>query len=498
MIKVISWNLLSQSYAPLYEKRLLLQDNQDIEIDHITSIFNFDRRILKFKQEIKELQADIICFQELDFLEDIEDILKDSGYKYKFMKRPNKKLDGLLIAWNYEKYQYINEVRVNYNDLGMKSDFITQKHNIGYIIRLLVIESNKILTISNTHLYFAPHREELRLMQTELLLTKLKDDENVIFCGDFNSLPGSKVYNLICKQEIKLLGKSAGFVCDETLGKLAKNLRALGISCVQLNGIVKAGNEAVEKLHHLIETENRIFLTTSRQFYQRRVCPVRSVLIKASSVNDNFEQLVEHTGLKLDPSKFYLRCVKCDGDIKLIKRDSIPQDRIGGNGCVSGKNHVPLKVIERVEDDISMCVGCEQLFWWDDEYNYTSTSSKKSSSARIKALVEKLSIIQKRALDKRKFKSRLTYRDRVVSVQDRIYSSPILLIDTDVARSDIDTNITSEFKGRLDYIFCSPTFKILSHSVKPEMKEPFLPSLTWPSDHCRVESIIKLKLTSNG
>jgi hypothetical protein len=59
------------------------------------------------------------------------------------------------------------------------------------------------LCVANTHIYWDPEFEDVKLWQTWVLcqeLEKLVSDRQlpILLCGDFNSMPDSAVYDLLC------------------------------------------------------------------------------------------------------------------------------------------------------------------------------------------------------------------------------------------------------------------------------------------------------------
>lgn len=82
-------------------------------------------------------------------------------------------------------------------------------------------KTGKILCVANTHLYFHPDADHIRLLQFYLsllyvqhvrhnLLQRLQcpeHDVSVVYCGDFNSVPECGIYRLMTQKAVP-----AGFV----------------------------------------------------------------------------------------------------------------------------------------------------------------------------------------------------------------------------------------------------------------------------------------------
>lgn len=75
-------------------------------------------------------------------------------------------------------------------------------------------DTNKMLIVANTHLYFHPDADHIRLLQmalnmkyVEFVYSQMKtkhnlndDDLTIIFCGDFNSVPECGIYQLMTQK----------------------------------------------------------------------------------------------------------------------------------------------------------------------------------------------------------------------------------------------------------------------------------------------------------
>lgn len=543
-VKVMSWNVLADCYVPPYKKRIEtyflkkpFRSNDETNLQELSERFKWEKRSLKIKQVI-ERAADILCLQEVDHCETFyEPTLLGLGYHFSYCKRPNDKSDGVLIAWKQDLFDKVNELQVDLNEVCSKEDTITQKNNVGLVCTLKDKRSEKVFVVATCHLHWNPKLEELRLMQATFFLDKVHllvsqacDQHGLalealpyIVCGDFNSLPSSKVYTLLKTGCHEIKGERKGFVCDASLGKVAKYLRAVGISAIH----VTTSNTSTEislldELKVRREYQGRIFLTTSKRLYQRRDCPLSSMLIKSQATDNCFQQVIKETGYELCSSDFYTICVKCNGKINPVNRNDIPSSRISQLSYVeyrvqtmttttttsiasaaTGPNQVPQKIYNSSEEMISMCDDCGQLFWWDDDFAFTSNRNKKSSSARMKSLVqrlEELSLNSKAEQDGSTFLAesagQVSYRSKILSQQARQYRVKLKLVDSIEHEESLrlNTNFTlgaQGFKGCLDYVFYAPgSLSLVSSAITPSFPptaEPqYLPSDSWPSDHCCV------------
>jgi CCR4-NOT transcription complex subunit 6 len=68
--------------------------------------------------------------------------------------------------------------------------------NNAYIIIQLKTKHFKEITVCTTHITSNPKFSDIKILQSYLIAKKLEKYKRVIFCGDFNSKPDSKVYEL--------------------------------------------------------------------------------------------------------------------------------------------------------------------------------------------------------------------------------------------------------------------------------------------------------------
>lgn len=78
------------------------------------------------------------------------------------------------------------------------------------------LDTGNFLLIANTHLYFHPDADHIRLLQGGICMTYLEDIYNkiignlegsgktvsLIFCGDFNSVPECGIYKLMTEKYV--------------------------------------------------------------------------------------------------------------------------------------------------------------------------------------------------------------------------------------------------------------------------------------------------------
>eukprot|EP01084_Bolivina_argentea_P292084 502056_1 len=169
--KIISFNILADCYAlsnktyPKYCSKQYL--NGDYRFHFITTL-------------LSKQNADIIALQEVDQPELIK--FDNKLYKTFFQKKPNKKQDGLLLAFNKHKFcTYSNSIAtcIQLNDLSYgtnseNSKVYYRRNCIALYILLTPINNNKhIFIIVNTHLYYHRDSDDIRLRQVAYIMNTI-------------------------------------------------------------------------------------------------------------------------------------------------------------------------------------------------------------------------------------------------------------------------------------------------------------------------------------
>jgi mRNA deadenylase 3'-5' endonuclease subunit Ccr4 len=162
----------------------------------------FSRRLEKITAVIRSSNLDIICFQELDCVQFMEQFsfLKQEGFDFVLQKR-NKKLEDLS-----------SEKQRELQPMSLATAFRVSKFSLAWSVsksRVLSVglklhHSDVTLCVVNCHLEAAPHKEAIRLRQldsTFATIAPMAPASGVtVVCGDFNSLPASKVYSHVLKR----------------------------------------------------------------------------------------------------------------------------------------------------------------------------------------------------------------------------------------------------------------------------------------------------------
>lgn len=217
-ISVMSFNLLSRHYMwkPVFGY---------LEQEYLSWS---DYRFPLINLMIRQFNCDIMCFQEMEHL--IYEKFWSKGFPspnyHSFYvrklepvywgDRPSENIDGVGIFVNGDKFdvldsqaihfgEYIMQHHVKFNVTKATVERVIPRNTVALLVKLRDKRNGKILYVTNTHLYWSPKFNDVKIIQTKLLLNVLHDfidhdclrDPCIIMCGDFNSNPSSKVFQLL-------------------------------------------------------------------------------------------------------------------------------------------------------------------------------------------------------------------------------------------------------------------------------------------------------------
>ncbi|XP_048578715.1 carbon catabolite repressor protein 4 homolog 4 [Nematostella vectensis] len=210
-LSIVTYNTLADCYIPqadMYphtELKFLFRDGISSRRHHLLT------------EEIRWLNADIFCLQELDdwYYNGIIDKFMDSlGYSGVYMKKADPKLDGLAIFYRRSKFKKAK------TDMVLLSDFIDKLtgdkkmtgYKTGHVLLMVALESledGSILAIGNTHslCHLGKHvitttaqilcAAQAMLKFVQSLQSTTDDRVPYVLCGDFNIEPQYPIYNLL-------------------------------------------------------------------------------------------------------------------------------------------------------------------------------------------------------------------------------------------------------------------------------------------------------------
>nr|XP_016935605.1 2',5'-phosphodiesterase 12 [Drosophila suzukii]XP_016935614.1 2',5'-phosphodiesterase 12 [Drosophila suzukii] len=229
-IRVVSYNLLADLYASSdYAGSTLFSycPSKYLQIDYRKPLFI---------NEIIGYNSDLICLQEVDqriFDFDLKEILEQPPYNFHGIMAPKGTCaEGVAIFFRKSRFELLdsqvlhlgpslpklpvfeslwNKIKVN----SQLAERICDRSTTLQTCLLRIKETDNYVLVANTHLYFHPDADHIRLLQMgfsmlfiEHIISKAVQDFNIsspqniglIFCGDFNSVPECGIYKLMTEQ----------------------------------------------------------------------------------------------------------------------------------------------------------------------------------------------------------------------------------------------------------------------------------------------------------
>lgn len=162
-------------------------------------------------------KVDVFCLQEVDEFENewkefIENELNMGVFYKRRTQKSNNKKDGSLVCWNKEKFELLDTLGVEFNEVTKTLDLDIkevegfeeeekreyERDCVAACVMLLHKASNVPITCVSTHLYWDPAKALVKLKQAEYLREEIErwsqTKGNILIGGDFNSLATSDVY----------------------------------------------------------------------------------------------------------------------------------------------------------------------------------------------------------------------------------------------------------------------------------------------------------------
>ncbi|XP_067001852.2 2',5'-phosphodiesterase 12 isoform X2 [Anabrus simplex] len=228
--RVISYNILADLYADSDVARTQLFPYCP------PYALDMDYRKQLILKEILGYHGDIICLQEVDskvFNRYLEPVLTCEGFTGIFEKKGGGQVsEGLAFFFHNTKFRLLDchsiclaeelKERPTFAELWGKiktnepfvTRFLARKTSVYVVVLECINEPEKLLVVGNTHLYFHPDADHIRLFQAAMAILYVQEivsalsvqlpekQISTIMCGDFNSTPDCGVYQLMTTQFI--------------------------------------------------------------------------------------------------------------------------------------------------------------------------------------------------------------------------------------------------------------------------------------------------------
>ncbi|TFH65831.1 MAG: hypothetical protein E4G91_01055 [Candidatus Zixiibacteriota bacterium] len=132
------------------------------------------------------------------------------------------------------------------------------------------------------------------------------------------------------------------FVCDSTMGKLARFLRMAGFD----TAYVREDNMA--RVLALSKEENRLIVSRNSKYLGLQLAS-NFYHLTADEPLDQFRKLVTDLQMQLDEKQFLTRCLQCNELLEKIATEKV-SERL-------------YDFVARTQPEIFVCPRCDKLYW---------------------------------------------------------------------------------------------------------------------------------------
>jgi len=227
-IRVASYNILADYYCDSDYTRTVLFPYCP------AYALAIDYRKQLFLKEILGYNTDLLCMQEVDFKIfdlDLVPFLSEQGMDGIHNKKGTTP-EGLACFYKRDRFEIVEQHALNISEaakthpaceglwqkLQNNEKLIERISDRATTLQFLILRSkdvaNKFIAVANTHLYFHPDADHVRLLQigfsmilVEDLIKKFKEsdpekhqDLGLLFFGDFNSVPECGIFKLMTEK----------------------------------------------------------------------------------------------------------------------------------------------------------------------------------------------------------------------------------------------------------------------------------------------------------
>ncbi|KAA8542701.1 hypothetical protein F0562_023800 [Nyssa sinensis] len=208
-IVVVSYNILGVDNV---------SKHPDLYFNVPPKLLDWDRRKRLVCKEINRYNPSILCFQEVDRFNDLDDLLQKDGFRGVYLARTGEASDGCAIFWKNELFSFLHQESIEFQRFGLRNNVaqfcvlkMTQdKSSSSENLQGSQGLPSRSLLVGNIHVLFNPNRGDIKLGQIRLFLDKAhklsKEWGNipVVIAGDFNSMPQSAMYKFLASSELDI------------------------------------------------------------------------------------------------------------------------------------------------------------------------------------------------------------------------------------------------------------------------------------------------------
>ncbi|KAI3972207.1 hypothetical protein MKX01_011759 [Papaver californicum] len=174
-------------------------------------VLDWERRKRNILFELGLWSADIMCLQEVDRFQDLENELKVHGYEGIWKMRTGQAIHGCAIFWRTTRFKLRHEESIEFRNLGLRENAaqvcVLESRNQNSTNKVSAdsptsTSDANLVVICNIHVLFNPKRGEIKLGQVRVLLerahavSKLWRDAPVVLWWGFQLYPKESTVQL--------------------------------------------------------------------------------------------------------------------------------------------------------------------------------------------------------------------------------------------------------------------------------------------------------------
>ncbi|XP_057480526.1 carbon catabolite repressor protein 4 homolog 5 isoform X2 [Actinidia eriantha] len=205
----VSYNILGVENA---------SKHPDLYYNVPSKFLEWDHRKKLLCKEISGYNASILCFQEVDRFDDLNNLLQKDGFRGVYQVRTGEACDGCAIFWKNELFTLLDQENIEFQMFDLRNNVAQfcvlkmkqNQSNSSLDTRTSQALPSRSLLVGNIHVLYNPKRGDIKLGQIRLFLEKAQEllqkwgNIPVVLAGDLNSMPRSAMYQFLASSELDL------------------------------------------------------------------------------------------------------------------------------------------------------------------------------------------------------------------------------------------------------------------------------------------------------
>ncbi|EYU45447.1 hypothetical protein MIMGU_mgv1a022739mg, partial [Erythranthe guttata] len=180
------WTYSQQHHLSNYKDRVVIVSYNILGVENSTKhpelyrdvspkYLDWEYRKKILCKEVKGYQPSILCFQEVDHFDDLNEILAKDGFRGVYKARGGETCDGCAIFWKTELFTLLHEENIEFQRFGLRNNVaqfcvlkVIQIFVITYFFSCFILveaTTSRSLLVGNTHVLYNPKRGDIKLGQ---------------------------------------------------------------------------------------------------------------------------------------------------------------------------------------------------------------------------------------------------------------------------------------------------------------------------------------------